>query len=95
MTPRSANPLQAERTLHDYRAAHKIVPIRAPKEETLGGYVCDVDGIRVETIRGGRWRHVGGEIRVLVEKSPVRFPSESEEDQQRNDRYSDWIESTR
>ena len=76
MTPRSANRLQAERTLHDYRAGHRIVPIRAPKDEPLGGYVCDFDGVRIVTVRGGKFRHVMGEIRVLVERAPVRFPSE-------------------
>ena len=76
MTPRSASPIQAERTLHDYRAAHVIVPVRAPKDEPLGGYVCDWCGVRVVTVKGGQFRHVMGEIRVLVEKSPVRFPNE-------------------
>jgi hypothetical protein len=75
MTPRSASPIQAERTLHDYRADHVIVPVRAPKDEPLGGYVCDWCGVRVVTIKGG-WRHVNAEIRVLAERSPIHFPSE-------------------
>ena len=76
MTPRASSPLQAERTLHDYRAAHKIVPVRAPKGETLGGYVCEYDDIPVYQIKGG-WRHEHSEIRVLAEASPLRFPNET------------------
>jgi hypothetical protein len=76
MTPRDASPIQAERTLRDYRAAHRIIAIRAPKEETLGGYVCDFDDIPVYQIKGG-WRHEHSEIRVLAEQAPIRFPGEA------------------
>ena len=70
MTPRSTDPIQAERGLRDYRAAHKIVPVGR-----RGSEVCSWDDIPVYRIKSG-WRHEPGDIRILVERAPVRFPNE-------------------
>lgn len=64
----------AERTLRDYRDQHRTVPVPAPFEDLLGGFVCEWDGLHVYQVKGGAWRHASDEVRVLIEKAPI--PSE-------------------
>jgi hypothetical protein len=75
MTPRALNAHEADRAVRDFRRAHVIIPVHAPVEDILGGFICDFDGIRVYEVRGG-WRHNLDDVRLLIEKAPPVFPEE-------------------